>query len=463
MKINKIYNINKELDKWIISHRTNISKSLTFDFSYISNVWIKNTVKEITIESLIIKSLTIETLNRYNYNLKHFFDFLKEYNIEMKTFEKLTYQDTQNFIYYLKNKEMTNSTRVGVMASLKWLIQYGQTLEYEGFPTHQIFSGEEYRAVKVEDVLKTKYIPDNVMEKIELALLKEENKMLKNIIEIGIDTGLRIGEVLDLEIDCLTEDLAGKPLLKVNSIKNKTIRRIPVSIRVKRAILSLIELSNEGRKALNSLNITIYWLKRGRPARYDRLTQSNFRGMLRRFVKRHKILDENGEFYNLTYHGFRHTLGTEMLNNGMTMEEIAQYLGHESLHSTAGYAKVQNPIIQKEYKKVGFIGKIVESTSNLSVNVDEKLIESASLPDGTCAKPIDSKGNTCMNFNMCLLCPKFITTPDHLQTHKNHLDRIQKDKDSYMKSEYIGTLDHLEKIESSLKEIILQLEGMHYG
>lgn len=463
MEINILEEINPKLDKWILPDKTSVGNSIVYDFTFLPNDWMKEMLKKITIESLTIKNVTATTLYRYNYSLKHFFNFLIENKIQMDTFEKLTFEETEKYLFYLKGKKMSNSTRATNLAALKWFINFGQTLEYKGFPKKQVFSGEEYRAVKVEDVLKTKYIPDNVMEKIELALLKEENKMLKNIIEIGIDTGLRIGEVLDLEIDCLTEDLAGKPLLKVNSIKNKTIRRIPVSIRVKRAILSLIELSNEGRKALNSLNITIYWLKRGRPARYDRLTQSNFRGMLRRFVKRHKILDENGEFYNLTYHGFRHTLGTEMLNNGMTMEEIAQYLGHESLHSTAGYAKVQNPIIQKEYKKVGFIGKIVESTSNLSVNVDEKLIESASLPDGTCAKPIDNKGNTCMNFNMCLLCPKFITTPDHLQTHKNHLDRIQKDKDSYMKSEYIGTLDHLEKIESSLKEIILQLEGMHYG
>src|SRR5699024_6144470 len=315
MEINILEEINPKLDKWILPDKTSVGNSIIYDFTFLPNDWMKEMLKKITIESLTIKNVTATTLYRYNYSLKHFFNFLIENKIQMDTFEKLTFEETEKYLFYLKGKKMSNSTRATNLAALKWFINFGQTLEYKGFPKKQVFSGEEYRAVKVEDVLKTKYIPDNVMEKIELALLKEENKMLKNIIEIGIDTGLRIGEVLDLEIDCLTEDLAGKPLLKVNSIKNKTIRRIPVSIRVKRAILSLIELSNEGRKALNSLNITIYWLKRGRPARYDRLTQSNFRGMLRRFVKRHKILDENGEFYNLTYHGFRHTLGTEMLNN----------------------------------------------------------------------------------------------------------------------------------------------------
>lgn len=167
--------------------------------------------------------------------------------------------------------------------------------------------------------------------------------------------------------------------------------------------------------------------------------------------------------YNLKYHAFRHTLGTEMLNRGMSIFEIADYLGHESLHSTSGYAKLKNPTVQKAYKKLGFIGMIVEDISEKSLKkqkLDNHILKSASLPDGACKKPIDNQGNICAKFNMCIICPKFITTPKHLPIHKDHLKRLRADREQYMASEYIGTQEHVETIEYALKTIIERLEVM---
>src|SRR5699024_7187583 len=297
---------------------------------------------------------------------------------------------------------------------------------------------------------------DEVMDQIKIALRTEKNVMLKSIIEIGMDTGLRLGEVLDIKSGCLTEDFLGKLVLHLFSKKNNTERYIPVTRKVKRAINTLEKISEEARNALDTKYLTVYWMKRGRPKRYDRMVQANFRSLLRRFVKRHKITDTNQKPYCLKFHGFRHTLGTEMINKGMGLTEIANYLGHESLHSTSGYVKVKNPIIQKEYKKLGFVGKIVKGISekSLDYNVDEKTLKVAALPDGACSQPINNKGNICVNYNMCIICPKFITTPDHLPVHKDHLNRLQADKEMYMKSEYIGTFEHLNTIESTLKEIV---------
>src|SRR5699024_7365145 len=306
-----------------------------------------------------------------------------------------------------------------------------------------------------------KYIPDNIIRQIETALTKESDKLLKSLIEIGLDTGIRLSEALELSKGCLTEDFTGKPVLHVISKKNDTERFIPVSRRVKKAIRTLEDLSKEGREETNSDYLTVYWLSKGKPKRYDRLIQTVFRPKLKRFIKRHNIVNDDGTLYELNFHAFRHTLGTEMINKGMTPTEIAEYLGHESLHSTAGYAKLKNPTVQKEYKKLGFIGMIVEKISEEGLNktdLNEEKLKKAALPDGACSKPIDNKGNICANFNMCIICPKFITTPKHLSTHKDHLNRLQADREQYMKSEYIGTVDHLNTIESTLEMIIERLE-----
>lgn len=463
MDLKYIKSLNMKEDKWVIEHKTSVGNNVTFDFTYLPNHWFKKIQKEITMECMTIGKPNLMTLYRYNYGLRRFFEFISQYGIEFNTFEDLTHQYSQMYIYYLKQQDISYSTMALSLSALKWLVLHGQHFEYNGFPIKQVFDGDEYKVIKTEDMLKTKYIPDNIMEQIEKALKKEDNKMLKSLIEIGIDTGIRLGDALDLSEGCLTEDFTGKPVLHVISKKNNTERFIPVSRRVKRAVQTLEELSKEGREETSSDNLTIYWLSRGRPKRYDRLIQSIFRPQLKRFVKRHNIVNEDGSLYALSYHAFRHTLGTEMLNKGMTPTEIADYLGHESLHSTAGYAKFKNPTVQKEYKKLGFIGMIVEEISEEALNktdFSEEKLKKAALPDGACSKPIDNKGNICANYNMCIICPKFITTPKHLPVHKDHLARLQTDREQYMKSEYIGTVDHLNTIETTLETIIDRLEEM---
>jgi site-specific recombinase XerD len=464
MNTASISTINVKSDKWAIKHKSTYGKSVHFDFSFIQNPWFKKTIKKITIQSMTIGKPKLETLYRYNYSLKHFFEFLSRHSIQLKTFEDLTHQYTQMFVFYLLQQNMGNSTRNVIMSSLKWVVLHGQYFEEEGFPKNQVFDGEEYQALKVDDYLRTKYIPDEVIVQIEKALKSEKNLLLKSLLEIGIDTGIRLSEALELQVECITDDFTGKPVLFVNSPKNKTERFIPVSQRVKLATLLLNSLSKEGRTSTNSTLLATYWLPVAK--RFDQLTQQQFRYWLAAFVKNHNILGIDSELYPLTYHAFRHTIGTDMLNKGMSIFEIQEYLGHESLHSTAGYAKVKNPRIQKEYKKLGFIGLAVKELNKQSLGTgkfDGATLKAAALPDGACRKPINNEGSICAKFNMCIICPKFVTTPDHLPVHKNHLERLRTDKETYMTTEYIGTQNHLETIEFALETIIERLEELQHG
>src|SRR5699024_4073379 len=239
MNLQGIKSLDMKKDKWVIEHETSIGDKITFDFTYLPNNWFKKVHKEITVECIMISRSSISTLNRYNYNLRRFFEFISQYGINLNTYEELTYQYSQMYLYYLKQQKISNSTMAISLSALKWLVLHGQFFEYEGFPTRQVFDGDEYKAIKTEDVLKTKYIPDNIIRKIETALTKESDKLLKSLIEIGLDTGIRISEALELSKGCITEDFTGKSVLHVISNKNDTERFIPVSRRVKKAIRTL--------------------------------------------------------------------------------------------------------------------------------------------------------------------------------------------------------------------------------
>ena len=141
-----------------------------------------------------------------------------------------------------------------------------------------------------------------------------------------------------------------------------------------------------------------------------------------------------------------------------------QYLGHDSMHSTRLYARVRNDSLTKEYKKMGFIGVIEPKIENIvdgngqKLDTEKRLM--AQLPDGVCGKPIHKQVVNCKKPNACLFCPKFITTPEFLDVHKDHLERIKMDKERYMVEDLMGSDYLLNETEKTLEEIVRRLEDL---
>jgi site-specific recombinase XerD len=54
----------------------------------------------------------------------------------------------------------------------------------------------------------------------------------------------------------------------------------------------------------------------------------------------------------VTPHQLRHTLATQAINRGMSLEAIAAPLRHESMRMTMVYARISNRTVANEYFKV---------------------------------------------------------------------------------------------------------------
>ena len=452
-------------DKWVIKSREDISDYI-FKFSFLPSDWFKQTVKKVTLESLTIGKLSDGTLHRYNYGLETFFTFATESNFILNTFADITPLMVEQYVYYLLLEVNSPSTRSVKMAALKHHLKHGQILEWDGFPSINLFDGTEYRTLQSEDTLKSMVIDDRVMKQIDEALKKMENEMenVNDICTWGLislirHTGIRIHEALKVEEKHLSKDFVGKHLLEVFSDKNLTDRYIPISKEVVKAIKRVSETTKELRKQIGTERIFIN-IQRNKTISH--LSQYVARHRLRSFIEKNNITDSNGAFPKLTYHQFRHTIGTDLLNNGMSMSEVMEYLGHDSPHSTRLYAKVRNDRLTKEYKKLGFIGVIADKVDNIqdgqgeTVSKEKRLM--AQLPDGVCARPITDKVVNCKKPNACLFCPKFITTPEFLNFHKDHLQRIRADKKRYMEENLVGTDYLLIETEKALEEVISRLE-----
>jgi len=364
----------------------------------------------------------------------------------------------EKFVFYLNNTLRSSSTRVVAFSGLKSVVRYGQAYDLERFPKHEIFPREISRIFRHDDELKSEEITEDVIIQIEKALKAEKDIYIKALLSIAKETGLRLSEILILEEDCIMRDFLGEPILATFSFKNKKERAIPITKELSEIVFKLKEYTKQyrtnGRKEL-------FLAPRRRGREIGLLKQDTIRKNLPGFIKRHNITDANGNLSLFNIHRFRHTLGTDMLNNGASPLEVKSFLDHKSLHSTSLYSKVRDEVLDKDYRKIGFVGIVAQELSKegLGVPVTPEMVVSGALPDGTCMRAFEGK-NSCGKFNRCLLCPKFLTTPDHLDVHKRHLARIREDRFKYMNGAYICNHEKVDRIEAALEIIIEQLEGM---
>ena len=461
-------------NEWKLPSNDGLSDYI-FKFRLLPNEWFRENLKYITYESIKIGKLKLSTLYRYNYSIQTFFQFLNEEGYRVNNFSELDFEAIERYIHFLLNNVKGSSTRTVNIAALKFYIEFGQIFELQGFPNTDLFDGTEYRALQTEDTLKSMLLADNEIEKIDAALEDMANHLkvlhfneqtLWALITIIRNTGIRLSEALMLKEDCLSKDIMKKNLLEVISEKNETERFIPVNIKVVKAINYLINETESIRAQLGTSKL--FYNLTPRKKIYEPMLQVTARNNLKRlFVKKYNITQGNGEYLNIYYHTFRHQVGTELINNGMSPTEVMQYLGHESMHSTRLYAKIRNDRLTAEYKKLGFIGVVKPSISTIkdqegkNLSTEKKFV--IQLPDGACSKPLEKKVANCKQPNACLFCPKFITTPEYLEVHKDHLERLRADKLRYMGEDLFGNEYVLNQTEKTLEDIIGRLESLKGG
>ena len=77
---------------------------------------------------------------------------------------------------------------------------------------------------------------------------------------------------------------------------------------------------------------------------HDRLTVAGVQHMLRQLGKRAKV-------DNCHPRRFRRTIATDLLNRGMPIEQVKEFLGHEKLDTTMIYCSIRQEGVQASHKK----------------------------------------------------------------------------------------------------------------
>jgi len=151
------------------------------------------------------------------------------------------------------------------------------------------------------------------------------------VVEMLARTGLRVGEFCELEADAVVF-MNHRHWLRVPIGKLHNDRYIPLHHQ-------LLEQLNEHRA--------------GRTDDIDRLIVFDGRRLDRHIVARivRRIAKAAG-IGHVHPHQLRHTFATQAINRGMTLEAIAEMLGHKTLRMTLVYARIADRTVADAYDRV---------------------------------------------------------------------------------------------------------------
>lgn len=455
-------------------------RNFKFDFSYISSKEIKDVVKDYVWQNFRVRNISLITLYRYlNSNLVRFFTFVENENKELS---ELSNADIDKYVSLLHTtiskitgKPLGYQSQKKELDAVKGLIRWCQLHRPNDVPTTEIFTGNEY--IGVNRKLKIDFIPDDVVAQINEALKTEENPYLKYGIIILQSTGMRIGDLLKLRIDCIKPHLISGYTIEWTQHKGRKDKApMPIRSECVAAIEKLVEITAELRDEADEKDkdtLMIWRSDVGRTAgQIKPISQRTFGTVwFDKFIKDNSIKDANGDYYNLTSHQFRRTLGTDMLSKGTNINVIQQVLGHSAPSVTKRfYADVKDKERAEVFKSVGVIGNINQIQRGAFDNVSEfewfkaNKDKGACLCDGYCTKPVVD-GKICdrlLKRQKCYTCSRYITTPEYLEAHKQHLANLEKQlEEGAIYGEHYA--EHFIPTIEVLKVIIERLEGLQNG
>ncbi len=169
--------------------------------------------------------------------------------------------------------------------------------------------------------------------------LRHTDDLLSNVLLLIRATGVRIGEAIDLPLDCLRQVSATQWALHVPLGKLYTERWVPVDDDTRRIVARILQL-----RALAPLQGLLH---------SQDFLLPRYREHDRWYVVLRRTLAEvarcAGCSSPVTPHRLRHSFASEMLRLGVSLPGLMQLLGHKDIHMTLRYVQVTQQDLQREF------------------------------------------------------------------------------------------------------------------
>ena len=263
-----------------------------------------------------IEGCSDRTINYYEATVEH---LLSQIEINVR---KITTEEIREYLSnYQKRNNCSNVTidniRRNISSFFSWLEEEDYILKSPMRRIHKIRTKTVVKNVISDEEIEK--LRDNCGEKRDLA-----------IIDLLYSTGIRVGELVNLNIDDI--DFEGRECVVYG--KGDKERRVYFDAKAKIHLKEYIESRTDRNKALF---VTL-------DAPYDRLKISGVEIRLRKLGRRLHLA-------RIHPHKFRRSMATRAIDKGMPIEQVQKILGHSQIDTTMQYAMVNQSNVKTAHQK----------------------------------------------------------------------------------------------------------------
>lgn len=276
-----------------------------------------------------VKRASGNTISSYMRDIRQFTDWMNEQKkVDILSASTM---DIEQYLSYLQSEGKSGATASRSLASLKNFYSYAVSA---GFLEHSPISDEihvERGEKKLPQILSGK--------EVELLLAQPASSDAKGIrdkamLEVMYATGMRVSELIDLNVSDVNLDLG---VIKCGGVrKSRVIPLYPA------ALSSLAEYIKDVRNLLitnpgeESLFVNIGG---------TRMSRQGFWKILKFYQAKAGIEKE------ITPHTLRHSFAVHLLENGADLGALQELMGHSDISSTQLYTHMINQKIKSVYQK----------------------------------------------------------------------------------------------------------------
>lgn len=438
----------------------------TLSFDVYADGWFKDWIKLTFWKKRNL--VTASTLVAYNKTIKSFYRFA----ITLGRLEQPTDLTRALLIKYMESlRDKANATQKAYFAIMRELTICWQEWGWLPSSAPLFFRDDAPRNVPTK---KPRALSSYIQTQIAHAILKD-NSYMSRLISIYLEVGARGLEVLRLPYECIHKDSDGWYLTR-NNLKYRNEHVVPISNELAAVIIEQQKHVDALKKCHGNLTVENDYLFLHFNQVRKLLTGYSLRNIntqLHNFCEKYEIKTESGLIVHISSHQFRHTVGTNLINNGVSQHYVAKFLGHASPSMTAVYARIHDSTLRKAVQgavtsfvdingtryKPDKVLKDIDLHSELTNCLDamwlRKQIGAQTLPNGLCSLPVTQ---SCDHANACLACPNFRTDKSHIATHQQQLERTVALISCAHKAGYVRQAELNSRVKLNLEKIIEALE-----
>lgn len=263
-----------------------------------------------------IEGCSERTINYYRVTVEH---LLSQTDTSVR---KITTEEIREYLAnYQKRNNCSNVTvdniRRNISSFFSWLEEEDYILKSPMKRIHKIKTKTIVKSVISDEGIER--LRDNCVSKRDLA-----------IIDLLYSTGIRVGELVNLNIEDI--DLDGRECVVYG--KGDKERRVYFDAKAKVHLRDYIESREDNN---NALFVTL-------DAPHDRLKISGVEIRLRQLGRRL-------ELDKIHPHKFRRSMATRAIDKGMPIEQVQKILGHSQIDTTMQYAMVNQNNVKTSHQK----------------------------------------------------------------------------------------------------------------